>query len=97
MMKVASLVLCWSHLQLTQLPMHTSVSNIASSGLGYGVQFIKEQDARGGCPGLVKHVTHVSLGLAKPHSQQFRTLGSGEEGRGGEGRGGEGRREGKYM
>ncbi len=65
----------------------TSVSNVPSPGLGYGVQLIKEEHAGSGCTGLVKHVSNVGLGLSKPHSQQFWAL---QEGREGERRGGEG-------
>ena len=44
----------------------TSISNVAATRLGNGVQFVKEQNAGGCCPGLVKHISDVSLALTKP-------------------------------
>ncbi len=63
-------------------PSLTSVSNVPSPGLGNRVKLIKEEDAGSSCPGLVKHIPHISLTLPKPHSQQFRSLGGGRGGRG---------------
>ena len=57
---------------------HTSISHVASPGLGYGVKLVKEQHTWSGGTGLVKHVSHVGLRLAKPHSQQFWALESSE-------------------
>ena len=52
----------------------TSISNVAAMRLGNGVQFVKEQNAGGCCPGLVKHIFDVSLVLTKPHGQQLWAL-----------------------
>merc|ERR1719352_223940 len=58
----------------------TSIASTATPGLCNGVKFLKEEDARGSAPGLVKHIPHICLGLSKPHGQQLWTLDGDEVG-----------------
>lgn len=56
------------------------ITDRATTGLGNGIQLIKEDNARGGGTGLVEDVTNVGLGLTKPHGKQLGTLDGDEVG-----------------
>mmetsp|Transcript_2596 Transcript_2596/g.7814 ORF Transcript_2596/g.7814 Transcript_2596/m.7814 type:complete len:353 (+) Transcript_2596:315-1373(+) len=61
----------------------TGTAGVACRGptsAGNGVQLVKEQHARRGLTSLVKHLTHVRLGLSKPHGEKLGTLDGDEVG-----------------
>lgn len=50
------------------------VTTAASSGLGDGVQLIKEHDTWRGSPSLVEDVSNIGFRFTKPHGQELGSL-----------------------